>query len=105
MRRGFVLHKEGGEAVEHFAEEASVPLEEVLLRAEYGADYVCWNALLFKLCEVVVPKFVLYKDCNLRFYSLQEGLCVAGGIYGQVEDPICLCIVFAQLVTAWGEEG
>ena len=76
-----VLHKEMGEAVEHTAILAAIPLEEHLVGTEDTADAIDRHVPVLQNVQVVIPELVLDEERHHGTDSPQE----AAGIGNRVE--------------------
>ena len=54
--------------------------------------------------QIVVPKFVFYKESHNRAHRTQEFPCIRNGVDGQISNDICLLVVFSYLVSGGRKE-
>ena len=94
----FILHKEMGEAIQHWSVLTSIPLEEHLIRAEDAGHAIDGHMTMLQDVQVVVPELVLDEKCHHRTNGPQETTGIGNGIEWQIGDDICAFVVFTYLI-------
>ena len=87
------------EILQHIAISPTIPFKEYLIATENGRNTIHRDTTLMKLIQVILPKFVLDKECHARGCNIQELLHIPRFIKRQIADNVRSPVMLAHFVT------